>query len=388
MARLKGFVRVVAAIQFFLVVAGHTPYVCLGATIRIGALFDLSGPNRDTGNAMLYGANSAVKVWNQSLSKLGHVLELVVADTGSREGRLLLGAMRLERREKAMLLIGPTSPHMVKVLVGYAEANEIPLIVVSGKHMLTPSPLEDLKWSYGVSPGIGHMMKSFYRHLRRSGIKRLGVLIEDTPYFEEDLRWLKAYSTEYRVKVVSVDGFSPSDTDCISQLQHIRDAGGQLVIYRGSDTFIPRLFNSLKSVPLAVTFFMDTSLDMGYSKKMSGGRLKVSIQSPLLFSDNVKVLPQKLDIIRLKNALSSTNIHRRKDVIAAAKAWDSIGLVATALKNGAYPSKRGLVKVLEGRRSGRSNIYLRYNGLIGDYTPNRKDHIGLDPEDLFLRSHI
>ena len=374
---------------FFVKIALLTLFFgCLGgasyaAIIKIGALFDLSGPNRRCGDAMLQGASWAVKTFNQELRPMGQRLQLVAVDTASEEGRLLLGAMRLTKKKHTTVLVGPTSPELPRTLVGFGEAHETPVIVTSGTLVLRPTPWHRIKWSFGVSPGIDVLIKGLFKHLKAQRTQKIGLLVENTREFNDDIPWFRAYGIEYGIKIVAIEGFSPWDTECATQLQHIKDLGAKIIIYRGGTRFIPTLFNSLKGMELKAAFLMDTPLEQSDLKGAPEG-VSILWEAPLLFSPGSRSAPQHLDIIRFKGFLETTSIRSRPEILCAARGWDAMGIIAEAIKKGASPDKHGIIKVLQGRRAGKFRILLNYNGLTGHFRPSRQDHTGLDPDDLSL----
>ena len=351
--------------------------------MRIGALFDLSGPERLAGNAMLLGASSAVRYFNQRLARMGYEIELSVKDTGSQEGSLLLGAMGLDKDRGVIALIGPVNHRLVKTVMGYAEAHSLPLVLTAGRHPLNPTPWYKIKWTFGISPPIGHMSKAFFRDLRKRGIKKIGVLVDEGHGFDQDIPWIKAYGVESRIEVLDVEGFSTEDVDCVTQLQHLKDLGAELVLYRGDSRFLPRLFKSLDEAPLTVAFLMDTPLE-GIQTHPGINRSSVLVQSPLLFLDDYLKTVQRPAIVAFKAAMETTSLHSRHEILAAAKAWDAVGLIVSAILNGAAPNRAGLLRVFSGRYSNHVEIRLTYHGLLGDFTPDRRDHCGLDTRDLHL----
>ena len=354
-----------------------------GYTVKLGALFDLSGQERVAGNAMLLGASSAVRYFNQRLIHMGYEMELVVKDTGSQEGNILLGAMELDRKRRVISLLGPANRRLVKTLIAYVEAHSIPLVVTSGREPLSPSPWNKIKWTFGITPSIGHMSRAFCRDVKRLGMDRIGILVEDEYDFQRDLTWVKAHGVEARLEIVGAESFSPGDADFVTQLEHLRNMGAKLVLYRGEDEHIPRLLSSLHEAPIAIAFLMDTSLhDLTGATRQR--RYSIYVQSPLLFQKDASKKRQMPAILAFKAAMESTSLRSRQEILSAAKGWDAVGLLASAILDGAKPNRHGLLKVLSGRRIDDLEIKLRYHGLLGDFSPDKRDHCGFDTRDLRL----
>ncbi|OCC14407.1 Branched-chain amino acid ABC transporter, amino acid-binding protein [Dissulfuribacter thermophilus] len=343
--------------------------------IKVGALLDLSGPNKDLGNAMLIGAKKAIKMLNPRLEKLGYQFDLLVVDTSGQEGRLLLGAMRLQKNEGVMAIIGPTESHLSRTLRAFSEIHELLLILTSGTYPLRPTPWDKYtKWTFSVFPDIGIMIKSFYYSVRKMGLKKVGILVETNSKWEKDITWLKAYAPEFGIKITSVEGFGKYDTDCSSQLKYLKDLETDIILFRGDERFLATLFKSLRNNPIKLAFLMDTPVDVPVIRNyLQNGT--VFLQNPMVLHKKVSDEDNLLNIIRFKNAISESTIRTRDKVIAASLSWDAIGLLAEAFFNEAIPTKEGLLETLN---------HTTYHGIIGTFTIKEYDHNGLDQKSLTL----
>ncbi len=343
--------------------------------IKVGALLDLSGPNKDVGNAMLIGAQQAIKMINPRLEKLGYQFDLLVVDTNGQEGRLLLGAMRLQKNEGVMAIIGPSESHLSRTLRAFAETHSVLTILTSGTYPLRPTPWDKYtKWTFSVFPDIGTMIKSFYYSVRKMGLNKVGVLVETNSKWEKDITWLKAYAPEFGIKITSVEGFGKHDTDCSSQLKYLRDLETDILLFRGDERFLAVLFKSLRNNPIRLAFLMDTPVDASVIRNhLQNGT--VFLQNPMVLHKNVSDQDNLLNIIRFKNAISESTIRTRYKVIAASLSWDAIGLLAEAFFNEPIPTKKGLLEALN---------RITYHGLIGTFTIKAYDHNGLDQKSLTL----
>lgn len=343
--------------------------------IKVGALLDLSGPSKDLGNAMLIGAQKAIKMLNPRLEKLGYQFYLLVVDTSGQEGRLLLGAMRLQKNEGVMAIIGPTESHLSRTLRAFSETHSVLLILTSGTYPLRPTPWDkSTKWTFGVFPDLGIMIKSFYYSVKKMGLKKVGILVETNSRWEKDITWLKAYAPEFGIKITGVEGFGKYDTDCSSQLKYLKDLETDIILFRGDERFLATLFKSLRNNPIKLAFLMDTPVDVSVIKNYIQNAT-VFLQNPMVLQNNVSDENNLLNIIRFKNAISESTIRTRDKVMAAALSWDAIGLLAEALFNKAVPTKEGLLESLN---------HITYRGIIGTFTIKEYDHNGLDQKSLAL----
>jgi len=351
--------------------------------LRIGALFDLSGPYKDVGSAMLKGARLAIKALNPRLRKMGLSLELLVVDTSSQEGRLLLGAMKLRDKDKVLCLIGTSNPHLIGTLKAFSNGHRIPLILTSGRETLYPMSWRKIPgWTFSVSPDLGSMAKALFQRLRKSGIERIGILIQNQGSWAKDALWIKGYAPEFGLVVTGTDGFGKNDTDCITQLDHLKTIGAQVVLFRGEKGFLKRLLASLKVCPIDIALLLDMPLEPSFKNKLPCGIRIFQEIPPFMSSRHQEQGSQALDYIRFQHALEDIGIFSVDQKIAAAKAWDAISLVAETLFRGAYPTKNGILKQLkEGKQRGNASA-LCYQGMMGTFSPSWRDHIGLDPSSL------
>ncbi len=337
-------------------------------SIEVGVLFDLSGPNKAIGGAMLSGAEAAMRLLNSILKDKGISLDLVISDTQSNRTRLLIGAMNLVRKKGVDVIIGPSSPYLAKTLMAFSNAHHIPVILTANKYPLMPYPWnKDFKWLFSVSPDIRNMVKSFLMRLRQKGIQRIGLLIQDGAkgtYFNKDEGWIKAYSTEIGIDIECALGFKPTDTDCSYQLAHCREMGAQLVLYRGERSFFNVLASSLKMVQIPVGFLFDIYPERQFPAP-------VYVQYPVTLKGDKEGGGGAIDsinAIRFKNVMGIHDAAQDRYIAYSAVAWDAVFLLSGAVKKG-YFSKR---PVPEAIREGLERT--RVNGVLGQYNMTPKYH--------------
>jgi len=113
--------------------------------IKIGCLFDLSGPAGHIGTPSKHVAEMAVEQINKAGGVNGRPIELVYGDSESDAGKAALQAKRLIEKEKVVALIGPTRTESAMAILNIVDKAGIPTVACVGG---TPPVNPVRKWVF------------------------------------------------------------------------------------------------------------------------------------------------------------------------------------------------------------------------------------------------
>lgn len=107
-------------------------WVSAAEPIKIGCLFDLSGPAGHIGTPSKYVAEMAAARINEEGGVNGKKIVLVYGDSESDAGKAALQAKRLIEKEKVAALIGPTRTESAMAILNIVEKAGIPTVACVG----------------------------------------------------------------------------------------------------------------------------------------------------------------------------------------------------------------------------------------------------------------
>ncbi len=188
-----------------------------GEPVKVGGLFDLSGPNAQIGTAARDGAQAALR---QANANGGRAIELVVVDAKSDQTAAVQGARRLVEQERVAAIIGPTSTPAAGAIKDYVNGRRVPLLANVGS---IPGEIPPFVFKVPESDTLIARVQSAY--MARQGHRRVAFLGLGAGGFDQSGR--QAFEQEGRrvgLRVVAAENFDIDDTDVTAQLQRLRAA--------------------------------------------------------------------------------------------------------------------------------------------------------------------
>jgi branched-chain amino acid transport system substrate-binding protein len=349
-------------------------------SIYVGGLWDLSGDHGREGQAAYMAARKAVESLNSQGGIGGRHIELVVADTGGKPGRLLLEARKLVEQKKVVALLGPTSEALIPVLRNYAETHNVPIVLTSGDDpLLSFSKNESVCWTFSISPGLGPAIKALFREFARAGLEPVAPLVADNTRGKRASLWLQGYGPEYHLRILPPQNFGLHDTDMVSQLQQFKEEGAQVIVAWGPSSCGPVLSGSAKRIGIHVAVPVQL-LSSDMLKKYTGSFRLWTAAPPLLLGNDIPSShPCAFIVNRFMKAMGKKEVRRFsiEELLAAGAVWDALHLTAMGLRMSNTATHSDLRQALEG-------LDQRYYGVMGVFKPRKRDHSGLVPSSLII----
>ena len=121
-----------AALSVFATACGAGDSAADGDTIKLGAMFEKTGPVSAYGSAESNGVKLAVKEINEAGGVLGKQLEVVEYDTKSDNTEATSIATRLATEDGVVAIVGPATSGAVQAATQPITRAEVPLVTPSG----------------------------------------------------------------------------------------------------------------------------------------------------------------------------------------------------------------------------------------------------------------
>jgi len=346
-------VRFVLVLIFFLLLQ-----MPAWAGLKIGVVLPLSGKEARRGETI---RDFLLELNQRFYLRHGLHLKLLFYDSKGKPSRAVK-AVEDAFFDGVRVIVGPLKPECAPRFYEKARSLGLPMVVTAGEI----NPMKYLReppgpiFRTGVSSRAA--VKTLYRCLKRRGYHRVGLLLTNDAFGREGEKWLKAYATEYAIKIVTKRYFGVHDTDVTVHLQALLSCEAVICWAPPRSSFVVARNLSQEAFNLPV-FFSHLVAWEGFLRESQGLYGRPFVGAAFLAEDNAPVDPEALAVWR--------SFVNRYDVLrdpALAAFADALIFIKTgALRAGYRYWVRGLEKTGLVR------------GLTGLYFLSTDDHYGLLP---------
>lgn len=410
---VKIFINLCILIQYLIFLCPIKTSAAEIKTIRIALMCDMSGPGAKLCKAAVDGAKAAVDAINSEDWAKERPIELVISDTAGPSAGLSIQMDDLLKRQGVVAIIDGTTTsssttggndNLSKYLL---LTPQVPIIrTYYGDIAKYNTDESDANQIFRIAPDINTEIKALYQWIsgdvnnlrpltsnpnlepqpagtpaRTAGLRLVTPVIPDSAQGKAILALMKAYSTEFGIKVTAAVTLNAKTqaNDLAIQLKKTQKEGVSILAAFGIDPGLgPELVHAAgdAGVNLAVPATMLSDKMMRESKINS---YLIIIAPPALINNGLQDSnPSKLATIRFRLALEEKiGLMSPQEILAAATCWDSVNLLATGIKKLQDPAKEGLRNALE-------NLDAPYFGVMGTIKPSTTVHPGPLPESLVI----
>jgi branched-chain amino acid transport system substrate-binding protein len=223
-------------------------------TIRIGALYPLSGAVAKSGEDTLNAIRLAVDVINGKypnsnlpFAKTGGLpglkgakIELITADHQASPEVGAAEADRMITQRKVAALIGTYLSSVASTVSQVAERNEIPFM--TGDSEATPLTERGYKWLFRTTPTSLNQARDFFVFLRDMNTKRdqkiktIAIVHENTLWGQEFGTSMESYFKEFPEFTMAANiGYQQGTTDVTSEVQRLISLKPDVVVHASYD---------------------------------------------------------------------------------------------------------------------------------------------------------
>ena len=349
------------------------------ATVTVGALLDLSGPDSSIGVSAYKAIRLAAEEINRQGGIKGRKLNIAVFDTKGQKDLLLLGAGKLQHEYGALALLGPTAEANVTLFRRYGETNKIPVVLIQGLEPILKFAGVKTAWTFSTTLNFDAELKALFKYFKMKRYETLGGLLDNTASVRKVGLWIRGYAPEYGMKITCLGSFNPNQDDFAMKLRYLsRCAPDIAIIWTGwpASSLVQTNLRGI-DVPIALShqiFFKDPQ-----TLALPVGSLIYIVVPPILFSHAVPSTCLSYFVTKRFVDLWGHDFQTMPPVqqLAAGQAWDGICLLRRAMSATQRLSPKEIRYSLE------RNI-APFVGVTGVFSPNKRDHSGLSPNSLLL----
>lgn len=342
-------------------------------TIKIGALFSVTGPPSFLGEPERNSAKMVVDEINAKGGVKGKKLELIVYDTGGDATKAVQAANRLIKEDKVVAIIGPSTTGESMAVIPVVEKEGIPLISCAAGSKIT-DPLK--KWVFKTAQNDSLAVTRIFEYLNKKKISNVAILTVSDGFGASGREQLKTHAAKFGIQIVVDDTYGPKDTDMTSQLTKIRGSQAQAIICWGTNPGPAVIAKNVKQLGIKLPLFMSHGVSSKKFIELAGDAAEgIIIPSGKVIVSDVLPASDKQKKSLLAFVKDYQKHYKTEGDHFGGHAWDAVMLLKGAIERGA-DSPAAIRDQLEKTSN--------FAGIGGIFSYSATDHAGLTKDAFVL----
>ena len=337
-------------------------------SVRIGALFAVTGPASFLGEPEKKTLEMLVKEVNAKGGIKGHKIELIAYDTGGDLTKAKQLANKLIKDDKVLAIIGPSTTGETMAIIDDVEKAGIPLISCAAGIKIT-EPVK--KWVF-KTPANDHVAaEKILNYMTAKKQKTFALLTVTDSFGSSGREQIKTLAAQKGFKIVADEVYGPKDTDMTAQLTKIRGIKPDAIICWGTNPGPAVVTKNVKQLGIKIPLYMSHGVASKKYIELSGADAAEGVILPagkLAIYEKMKPADPQVKILR-----DYDHSYKKAFGVEASTfggyAYDAFQMITEALKKGATTSEQI-----------RANIeqLKKLVGVSGIFTMSTTNHNGLD----------
>jgi branched-chain amino acid transport system substrate-binding protein len=347
--------------------------VIAAPTIKIGALFSVTGPPSFLGEPERNSAQMVVEEINKAGGIKGSMLELIVYDTQGDATKAVQAATRLIKDDKVVAIIGPSTTGDTMAVIPIVEKAQIPMISCAAGIKIT-DPVK--KWVFKTAQNDSLAVARIYEHLKKQKINKVAILTVSDSFGSSGREQLKNQAANFGIQIASDDTYGPKDTDMTSQLTKIRSSQAQVLICWGTNPGPAVIARNARQLGLKLPLYMSHGVSSKKFIDLAGD----AAEGIVLPSGRVLVADLLPKSDKQKKSLLSyvkdyQDHYKTEGDHFGGHAWDAVMLLKAAIERGG-DTPAAIRDQLEKTH--------HFAGIGGIFSYSPEDHSGLSKDAFVL----
>ena len=337
-------------------------------TIRIGALFAVTGPASFLGEPEKNTLELLVKDINSKGGIKGNRIELVVYDTQGDATKAVQLANKLIKNDKVVAIIGPSTTGESMAVIPIAEKDQIPLVSCAAGIKIT-DPVK--KWVF-KTPANDHVAaEKILNYASRQKQKSLALLTVSDSFGSSGREQLKAMAAKKGFTIVADEVYSPKDTDMTAQLTKIKSTRPDAIICWGTNPGPAVITRNVKQLGMKIPLYMSHGVASKKYIELAGADAAEGVLLPagkLAIFDKLKKTDPQYKILKDYDS-AYRNAYNTEASTFGGYAYDGFNLIAEAIKKSGVTSEQIRAGIEQ---------QTKLVGVSGVFSLSPADHNGLD----------
>jgi branched-chain amino acid transport system substrate-binding protein len=331
-------------------------------TIKIGVDGPFTGGSSSMGVSMRDGVRMATAEINKAGGVLGRQLELVERDDEAKNERGVQIAQELINREHVVATVGYINTGVALASQRFYQEAKIPVMnnVATGSlitHQFDSQP-DNYIFRNSASDNIQAPM-IVEEAITRRGFKKVAILADSTNYGQLGRADLEKALDLKGIKPVAVEKFNIKDVDMTAQLLKAKEAGAEAVLTYGIGPELAQIANGMTKLGWKVPMIGSWTLSMAnyIDNAGPGGE---GARMPQTFIQEPTTPKRQSFIISYLKTFNPKN-NRIDSPVSAAQGYDSVYLLAAAIKQAGSTDGPKIKAALEDLKTPVTGVVTTYN---------------------------
>ncbi len=345
--------------------------------IKIGVSGPFTGGSSSMGVSMRDGVRLAIDEINKKGGVLGRKLVAVERDDEAKNERGVQIAQELINKEKVVATVGFINTGVALASQRFYEEAKIPVMnnVATGsiltKQFLPPEFPDNYVFRNSAHDGIQAPMIVEEAIVRRKFTK-VAILADSTNYGQLGKDDLTKALADKNITPVAVEKFNIKDVDMTPQLLKAKEAGAEVILTYGIGPELAQIANGMTKLGWKVPMIGSWTLSMA-SFVDNAGAGGEGARMPETFIQDPNTQKRKAFIDAYLKEFKPKN-NRIDSPVSAAQAYDSVFLLAAAIKQAGSTDGKQIKDALE-------NLKDKVEGVVTVYNKpfNKDDHEAITP---------
>jgi len=350
-------------------VLGFSASALAADPIKIGVAGPFTGGSAPMGVSMRDGVKLAVAEINAKGGVLGRPLQLVERDDEAKNERGVQIAQELINKEKVVATVGYINTGVALASQRFYQDAKIPVMNNVATGSIVTKQFADQPENYIFRNSANDTIQSsmiVHEAIENRKFKKVAILADSTNYGQLGREDLEKALEKKGIKAVAVEKYNLKDVDMTPQLLKAKQAGAEAVLTYGIGPELAQIANGMEKLGWKVPMIGSWTLSMGNfidnaGKNGNGARM------PQTFIQDPNTPKRKAFIDAYVKAYNPPN-GRMPSPVSAAQGYDSIYLLAAAIKQAGSTDGPKIKAALEGLNE-------KIDGVVTSYSkPYTKDN--------------
>jgi branched-chain amino acid transport system substrate-binding protein len=337
--------------------------------IKIGVSGPYTGGSSSMGVSMRDGVRLAVSEINKNGGVLGRQLQIVERDDEAKNEVGAQVAQELINKEKVVATLGFINTGVALAAQRFYQEAEIPVInnVATGTVITEQFKAPDYDANYVFRNSANDVLQAgmMADEALARGFKKIAILADSTNYGQLGREDLEKALAAKSVKPVTVEKFNIKDVDMTAQLLKAQQAGADVILAYGIGPELGQIANGMAKLGWKVPMITSWPSSMQSFIEIAGDNGN-GVTMPQTFIEDATLARRKAF---LENYYTANNVKKIPTPVAGAQGYDSVFLLAAAIKQANSTDGKKIRAALE-------NLNEKVEGVVTtyDHPYTAKDH--------------
>jgi branched-chain amino acid transport system substrate-binding protein len=330
--------------------------------IKIGVDGPFTGGSSSMGVSMRDGVRLAVEEINKSGGVLGRPLEIVERDDEAKNERGVQIAQELINKERVVAVVGYINTGVALASERFFQDARIPVMNNVATGSVVTHQFDDQPENYVFRNAANDSIQApmiVEEAVTRRGFKKVAILADSTNYGQLGRADLEKALALKGIKPVAVEKFNIKDVDMTAQLLKAKEAGAEAILTYGIGPELAQIANGMTKLGWKVPMIGSWTLSMAnyIDNAGPGGE---GARMPQTFIQEPTTPKRQSFIISYLKTFNPKNA-RMDSPVSAAQGYDSVYLLAAAIKQAGSTDGPKIKAALEDLKTPVEGVVTTYN---------------------------